>query len=82
MRRTSSGLEACMLASVQISYDLLIGADGVNSVVRSALQQVLPSTFVRRYKHGHVYTSAAIPSDGFKTGPNFTMLEAHALLKV
>ena len=71
-----------MHASMKVSYDLLIGADGVNSVVRSALQQILPSTFLRRYKHVHVYTSAAIPSDGSQTGPNFTRLEAHALQKV
>lgn len=68
--------------SVQVPYDLLVGADGAGSIVRSALQQILPTTFLRRYRHNHMYTSAPIPNPHSEGNPTHTMLEAHALLKV
>jgi 2-polyprenyl-6-methoxyphenol hydroxylase-like FAD-dependent oxidoreductase len=67
---------------MQVSYDLLVGADGSRSAVRSALQQIMPGTYIQRYRHGQVYCSGPVTGciDGEVT--KHTSFEAHPLLKV
>ena len=48
----------------EVPYDLLVGADGAASVVRSALQQIMSAHFLRRYRHSQVYSMTQVtPSD-------------------
>ena len=48
----------------EVPYDLLVGADGAGSVVRSALQHIMPPHYLRRYKHSQVYSMVQVtPAD-------------------
>lgn len=55
----------CALVPLQeVPYDLLVGADGAGSVVRSALQHIMPPHYIRRYKHSQVYSMVQVtPAD-------------------
>ena len=54
---------ACLMLQ-EVPYDLLVGADGAGSVVRSALQQIMPAHYLRRYSHNQVYSMMkCTPSD-------------------
>ncbi|DBB18334.1 TPA: hypothetical protein ACH3X3_003283 [Trebouxia sp. C0006] len=66
---------------MRVSYDLLVGADGSRSAVRSAMEQVMPSTYIQRYRHSQVYCSGPVTgcTDGEVT--KHASLEAHPLLK-
>ena len=50
-------VQRCLL---QVHYDLLVGADGVNSVVRLQLADRMPEGFVKQMKHKAVYTTAGV----------------------
>jgi len=60
----------------QVPYDLLVGADGANSLVRSQLQATMPSNYVRRIRHKGVYTTkgVAVPADEL---PGHAFFEIH-----
>ena len=62
---------------MQVHYDLLVGADGAGSVVRSALQSLLPLNFICRYSRNQMYTSghAAVPDPS--TLPAHSLFEGH-----
>ena len=57
-------------------YDLLVGADGANSFVRSQLQATMPNSYVRRIRHKGVYTTkgVAVPADEL---PGHAFFEIH-----
>lgn len=61
----------------QVPYDLLVGADGANSLVRSQLQATMPSGYVRRIRHQGVYTTTgvAVPADEL---PGHAFFEIHS----
>ena len=61
----------------QVHYDLLIGADGVNSIVKAGLQARLPAGFVRRIKHGTVYTVGPCLADAKGELPQNTFIQFH-----
>ncbi|KAA6416580.1 MAG: hypothetical protein FRX49_13453 [Trebouxia sp. A1-2] len=65
----------------KVSYDLLVGADGARSAVRSALQQIMPGTHIQRYRHSQVYCSGPVTGciEGGVT--KHASFEAHPLLK-
>lgn len=60
----------------QVPYDLLVGADGANSLVRSQLQTIMPSSYVRRIRHKGVYTTrgVAVPAEEL---PGHAFFEIH-----
>ena len=61
----------------EVSYDLLVGADGAGSVVRSALQQIMPAHYLRRYRHNQVYSMKDVtPSDPGQI-PSHAVFQAH-----
>lgn len=63
----------------EVHYDLLVGADGAGSVVRSALQQIMPPHYVRRYRHGQMYSMMNItPSDPGQIAPH-AVSQAHPI---
>jgi 2-polyprenyl-6-methoxyphenol hydroxylase-like FAD-dependent oxidoreductase len=61
----------------QVPYDLLVGADGANSLIRSQLQTTMPSNYVRRIRHKGVYTTTgvAVPADEL---PGHAFFEIHS----
>ncbi|DBA70580.1 TPA: hypothetical protein ACH3X2_011969 [Trebouxia sp. C0005] len=65
----------------KVSYDLLVGADGARSAVRSALQQIMPGTHIQRCRHSQVYCSGPVTGciEGGVT--KHASFEAHPLLK-
>ena len=71
-----------MLMSMQVPYDLLIGADGVGSVVRSALSKHMPSNFERSYRHNQLYCTAPITTPVLGGHPLHASLQGHPLFKV
>lgn len=68
-----------MLTLSQVGYDLLVGADGAGSVVRSALQHIMPDNYIRRYRHKQVYSMTQVtPSDPAKI-PAHAVFQAHPI---
>lgn len=66
-----------MLLQATIPYDLLVGADGAASAVRSALQHIMPANYVRRYRHKQVYSMTQMtPDDPAKVSPH-VVFQAH-----
>lgn len=61
----------------QVPCDLLVGADGGNSLVRSQLQATTPSNYVCRIRHKGVYTTTgvAVPADEL---PGHAFFEIHS----
>ncbi len=59
-------------------YDLLVGADGAASVVRSALQQIMPDGYIRRYRHKQVYSMTQVTSDAEDIPPH-AVLQMHTI---
>jgi len=59
-----------------VHYDLLVGADGANSVVRAQLQNMMPPDYIRRFRHKGVYSTAgvAVPADEL---PGHAFFELH-----
>lgn len=66
-------------ALLQVPYDLLIGADGAGSVVRSALEQVMPTDFVRRYRHKQMYSMAQVTPSNPEDIPQHAVLQGHIM---
>ncbi|DBA98548.1 TPA: hypothetical protein ACH3X1_014351 [Trebouxia sp. C0004] len=65
--------------TTEVGYDLLVGADGASSVVRSALQQIMPDSYIRRYRHKQVYSMTQVtPSDPAEIPPH-AVFQAHAM---
>ena len=71
-----------MLMSMQVPYDLLIGADGVGSIVRTALSKLMPSNYERRYRHNQSYCTAPITTPVSGGHPLHASLQGHPLFKV
>ena len=65
------------LALLQVSYDLLVGADGAGSVVRSALQQIMPASYVRRYKHKQMYSMGRATPSNPEDVPKHAVTQLH-----
>ena len=80
--RQSAGRVTCFrytagLMLQEVSYDLLVGADGAGSVVRAALQQVMPAHYLRRYRHNQVYSMKDVtPTDSGEI-PSHAVFQAH-----
>ena len=64
---------------MQVAYDLLVGADGVGSVVRSALQQVMPADYMRRYKHKQVYSMTQVTPTNPAEIPKHAVVQMHMI---
>ncbi|KAL0030596.1 hypothetical protein WJX79_007832 [Trebouxia sp. C0005] len=65
--------------TTEVGYDLLVGADGAGSVVRSALQHIMPDNYIRRYRHKQVYSMTQVtPSDPAKI-PAHAVFQAHPI---
>ena len=64
---------------MQVAYDLLVGADGVGSVVRSALQQVMPADYMRRYEHKQVYSMTQVAPTNPAEIPKHAVVQMHML---
>lgn len=64
---------------LQVPYDLLVGADGAGSVVRSALQQVMPANYMRRYTHKQVYSMAQVTPSNPAHIPQHTVIQLHVV---
>ena len=62
---------------LQVQYDLLVGADGAGSVVRSALEQIMPPGYIRRYRHKQVYTMATATPSCPAEIPQHSVLQMH-----
>lgn len=45
---------------MKVQYDLLVGADGAGSAVRSELQKIMPPDFVKRRTHTAVYATGPL----------------------
>ena len=43
-----------------MQYDLLVGADGAGSAVRSELQKIMPPGFMKRRSHTAVYATGPL----------------------
>lgn len=71
-----------ILMSMQVPYDLLIGADGVGSIVRAALNKLMPSNYERRYRHNQSYCTAPITTPVSGGHPMHASLQGHPLFKV
>ena len=59
-------------------YDLLVGADGAASVVQSALQQIMPAGYIRRYRHKQVYSMTQVTPDAEDIPPH-AVLQMHTI---
>ena len=59
-------------------YQLLVGADGTGSVVRSALQQLMPANYVRHYRYKQVYSMVSVILSDAEDVPHM-VLQDHAL---
>lgn len=59
-----------------VDYDLLVGADGANSVVRAQLQNAVPN-LVRRIRHDVVYSAASVKVPAEEL-PGHCFFEGHA----
>lgn len=64
--------------ATQVPYDLLVGADGAGSVVRSALQRVMPARYMRRYTHKQVYSMGQVAPCSPEEIPPHSVIQAHA----
>ena len=64
---------------MQVPYDLLIGADGAGSVVRKALQQIMPPNFVRRFRNEQVYSIASVTVADPSEIPQHVVFTLHPL---
>ena len=60
-------------------YDLLVGADGAGSVVRSALQQTMPAHYMRRYTHKQAYSMAQVTPSNPAEIPQHTVVQLHVV---
>lgn len=65
---------------IQVQYDLLVGADGAGSVVRSALEQVMPVDYIRRYRHKQMYSMAQVTPSTPEAIPEHAVVQAHIML--
>lgn len=63
----------------EVAYDLLVGADGAGSVVRSALQQVMPADYMRRYKHKQVYSMTQVTPTNPAEIPEHAVVQMHMI---
>ena len=68
-----------VLKLLQVAYDLLVGADGAGSVVRSALQQTMPAHYMRRYTHKQVYSMAQVTPSNPAQIPQHTVIQLHVV---
>ncbi|KAA6420858.1 MAG: kynurenine 3-monooxygenase [Trebouxia sp. A1-2] len=76
LAESSGSVQAAIL---EVGYDLLVGADGAGSVVRSALQHIMPDNYIRRYRHKQVYSMTQVtPSDPAKI-PAHAVFQAHPI---
>ena len=68
-----------MLTLLQVQYDLLVGADGAGSVVRSALQQIMPASYIRRYRHKQAYSMTQVTHSNSEDNiPPHAVFQGHA----
>ena len=67
-----------LVMTLQEAYELLVGADGAGSIVRSALQQVLPAGYLRRYTHAQVYSMSQVTPSSPEEIPPHAIIQAHA----
>ena len=59
-------------------YDLLVGADGANSVVRKALQARIPEDFVvRKLEHDIIYKTGPVDPGANADLPEHAFTELH-----
>jgi 2-polyprenyl-6-methoxyphenol hydroxylase-like FAD-dependent oxidoreductase len=65
------------LSQIQVEYDLLVGADGAGSLVRTAMQKVLPPGFMTRRQHSGVYTTGPCRTPQPGELPKNTFLQMH-----
>ena len=65
------------LVLLQVSYDLLVGADGAGSAVRSALQQIMPANYMRRYKHKQMYSMGRATPSNPEDVPKHAVMQLH-----
>lgn len=63
----------------EVPYDLLVGADGAASAVRSALQQIMPDGYVRRYRHKQVYSMTQVTPSNAEDIPPHAVLQMHTI---
>ena len=67
-----------ILLQANIPYDLLVGADGAGSAVRTALQQIMPANYIQRYRHKQVYSMTQVtPADPARIPPH-VLFHAHS----
>ena len=55
-----------------MQYDLLVGADGAGSVIRSELQKVMPPGFLSRRAHDAVYATGPLEIKNKEDFPKHT----------
>lgn len=67
-----------ILLQANIGYDLLVGADGAASAVRLALQQIMPASYVRRYRHKQVYSMTQMTPANPAKIPPYAVFHAHS----
>ncbi|KAL3130529.1 hypothetical protein ABBQ38_008341 [Trebouxia sp. C0009 RCD-2024] len=66
------------MTQANIGYDLLVGADGAASAVRLALQQIMPASYVRRYRHKQVYSMTQMTPANPAKIPPYAVFHAHS----
>lgn len=66
---------------LQMQYDLLVGADGAGSVVRSELQKAMPPGFLKRKTHTAVYATGPLKIEDPREYPRhtFTTMDSFAV---
>ena len=67
-----------MPALLQVPYDLLVGADGAGSFVRSAIQQSMPAGYIRRYRHKQMYSMTQMVATDPEVPPH-AVFQAHVM---